>query len=304
MTITCVAWGNLLSGAKFLRAFTIFTAAILASASPAFAQTGPNTAPPGADGAGPPDNNRVTIGIGAATLPDYEGASSNTITPGAVAIGVVGGHDFFTRGTQLYVNLLKSNPGPVLNYEIGVIGALRFQRTNRVDNRQVRALGELDTAYEVGGYAGVSKTGVITSPYDTLTARVAYVRDVSNTHDSYVITPQVNYTTPLSIRTIVSLGASADYVGKGYGRTYFGVSPIGTRLSGLRSYDINDSGFKNVNVSLFVLQSLSGDIRRGLGVGAGVLYGKMLGKYKDSPLVRDVGDSDQLAAAAGLTYTF
>jgi outer membrane scaffolding protein for murein synthesis (MipA/OmpV family) len=288
-----------------LRALTLaLSAAVLVSASPAFAQSEPNAAPPGADGNMTPDNNRLTIGIGAATLPDYEGANSNSITPGAVAIGVVDGHDFFTRGTQLYVNLLKSQPGPVLNYEIGVIGAARFQRTGKVDNRQVRALGELDAAYEVGGYVGLSKTGVITSPYDTLTARVAYVHDVSNTHDSYVITPQINYTTPLSIRTLVSVGASADYVGKGYGRTYFGVTPIGTTLSGLRSYDINDSGFKNVNVSFFVLQSLSGDIRHGLGVGAGVLYGKMLGKYKNSPLVRDVGDSDQIAAAAGLTYTF
>lgn len=273
-------------------------------ASPAFAQSEPNAAPPGADGNMTPDNNRLTIGIGAASLPDYEGASKNVITPGAVAIGVVGGHDFFTRGTQLYVNLIKSQPGPVLNYELGVIGAVRFQRTGKVDNRQVRALGELDTAYEVGGYAGVSKTGVITSDYDTLTARVAYVHDVSSTHDSYVITPQINYTTPLSIRTLVSIGASADYVGKGYGRTYFGVSPIGTRLSGLRTYDINDSGFKNFNVSAFVLQSLSGDLRHGFGVGAGLLYGKMLGKYKDSPLVSDVGDADQLAAAVGLTYTF
>ncbi|WP_380787985.1 MipA/OmpV family protein [Sphingomonas sp. R86521] len=288
-----------------MRAFSLaLSVAVLASASPVLAQNAPNAAPPGVDGNTAPDNNRLTIGIGAATLPDYEGADSNSITPGAVAIGVVGGHDFFTRGTQLYVNLLKSQPGPVLNYEIGVIGAARFQRTGKVDNRQVRALGEIDSAYEVGGYAGVSKTGVITSEYDTLTARVAYVHDVSNTHDSYVITPQINYTTPLSIRTLVSIGASADYVGKGYGRTYFGVSPIGTRLSGLRTYDINDSGFKNFNVSAFVLQSLSGDIRHGWGLGAGVLYGRMLGKYKNSPLVRDVGDADQLAAAAGLTYTF
>ncbi|MEG3163547.1 MipA/OmpV family protein [Sphingomonas sp. PB2P19] len=288
-----------------MRASTlIFTAAALAATSPAFAQDAPNAAPPGAGGSAAADDNRLTIGIGAASLPDYEGASKNVITPGAVAIGVVGGHDFFTRGTQLYVNLLKTQPGPVLNFELGAIGSLRFQRTGKVDNRQVRALGEIDTAYEAGGYVGVSKTGVITSPYDTLTARVAYVHDVSGTHDSYVITPQINYTTPLSIRTLVSLGASADYVGKGYGRTYFGVTPIGTTLSGLRTYDIGDAGFKNFNVSAFVLQSLSGDIRHGLGVGAGVLYGKMLGKYKNSPLVRDVGDADQLAVAAGLTYTF
>lgn len=51
-------------------------------------------------------------------------------------------------------------------------------------------------------------------------------------------------------------------------------------------------------------QSLSGDLRRGFGIGAGVIYGRMLGKYKRSPIVSDAGDASQLAAAIGLTYTF
>jgi outer membrane protein len=103
---------------------------------------------------------------------------------------------------------------------------------------------------------------------------------------------------------LVAFGLSADYAGKGFGRTYAAVTPIGTINSGLRTYDINDSGFRRVNVSAFALQSLSGDLRRGFGVGAGVLYGRMLGKYKDSPIVADVGDADQWLGAVGLTYTF
>ena len=91
-----------------------------------------------------------------------------------------------------------------INYEVGVIAAVRTDRTGRVDNRQVRALGKIDTAYEVGGFVGIGKTGVITSDYDTLTARVAYIHDVSGTHDSYVITPQVNYTTPLSVAVVLT----------------------------------------------------------------------------------------------------
>ncbi len=284
---------------------SLTAAAAMALATPALAQTSePMTAPATPAPDAPADTSRITIGIGAATLPDYEGADSNSITPGAVAIGKIKGFDFFTRGTQLYVNLIPSDGGVGMNYELGVIGGVRMDRTNRVDNLQVRALGKLDTAYELGGYVGIGKTGVITSDFDTVTARVAFVHDVSGTYDSYVITPQINYTTPLSYTTLVSFGASADYVGKGYGRTYFGVTPIGALSSGLRVYDIDDSGFKRLNLSFFALQSLSGDLRRGFGVGAGVLYGKMLGKYKDSPIVSDVGDADQWAGAVGLTYTF
>lgn len=253
---------------------------------------------------GDDDRSRVTIGVGAATLPDYEGADRNSVTPGAVIVGRLDGHDFFTRGTQLYVNLVPSGSGPGTNLEVGVIGAVRLDRTNRVANPQVRALGKIGTAWEAGGYVGVSRTGVVTSEYDTLTIRVAYVHDLSGVYDSYVVTPQVNYTTPLSRRTLVSVGASADYVGKGYGQTYFGVTPSTAVASGLRPYSVGDGGWKRYDLTAFAIQSITGDLRRGLGVGVGVLYGRMLGRFKRSPIVSDIGDANQLAAAAGLTYTF
>jgi outer membrane protein len=287
-----------------LRAFTLSTSAaiaVLLTATPALAQTDPNPSPPITNAR---DNNRVTVAVGVASLPDYDGADSNDFSPVGAVIGTVRGHDFFTRGTQLYVNLIPNTGNVGINYELGVIGGIRTDRTGKVDNRQVRALGKIDTAYEVGGYVGIGKTGVITSDYDTLTARVAYVHDVSDTYDSYVITPQINYTTPLSVRTLVSMGVSGDYVGKGFGRTYSAVTPIGTLNSGLRTYDVNDSGFREINASLFVVQSLSGDLRHGFGIGAGVLYGRLLGKYKDSPIVADVGSADQWMGAVGLTYTF
>lgn len=250
------------------------------------------------------DRSGLTIGIGAATLPDYEGSDQNSVTPGTVIVGKIAGHDVFTRGTQLYFNLLPSGVGPQTNFELGVIGAVRLDRTNEIDNLQVGALGKIDTAFEAGGYIGVSRTGVITSDYDTLTVRVGFTHDVSDVHESYVITPQITYSTPLSRTTLVSIGASADYVGKGYGETYFGVTPAGSLASGLDIYSVSESGWKRYNLTAFVVQSLTGDLRRGLGIGAGLLYGRMLGKYKRSPIILDVGNADQLAAAVGLTYTF
>lgn len=281
-------------------------AAALAPAAAHAQDTVAQTAPPSPNPDIGMSGDRVTIGVGAATVPDYEGADSNDIIPGAVAIGTIGGFDFFTRGTQLYVDVIKDPAGPGTKFELGPIVGVRLQRNSRkgIDDLQVRALGKIDTAYEVGASAGLSRTGVITSDFDTLTVRVGYVRDVSNAYDSYVLSPQVNYTTPLSYSTLVSLGASMDYVGKGYGRTYFGVTPAGTLASGLRTYDVGDSGWKNYNLSAFALQSLSGDLRRGLAIGGGVLYSQYLGRYKRSPLIRDVGDASTWSAAIGLAYTF
>lgn len=287
-----------------MRAIVLGLIAAASFATPALAQDATNpvaTAP-----AQTPDTagDRITIGLGAASVPDYEGASSNEWIPAAVVIGRVKGLDFFTRGTQLYVDFVPDGPGVGTNFELGAIAGARFDRTNKVDQPRVRALGKVDTAIEVGGFVGVSRTGVVTSDYDVLTARVGVVQDVSGTHKSYVVTPQINYTTPLSIRTLVSIGASADYVGKGYGRTYFSVTPAQSLTSGLRAYDASKSGWKRLNLQAFALQSLSGDIRRGWGVGGGVLYGRLLGRYKDSPIVADVGDRDQWTFAAGLSYTF
>jgi outer membrane scaffolding protein for murein synthesis (MipA/OmpV family) len=272
-------------------------------AQPAFAQdTGPVAAPP----AQPADDDptRVTVGLGAVSLPDYDGADTNDWIPGAVVVGRVNGYDFFTRGTQLYVDLVRDAPGPGTGFELGVIGSVRRERVANIDNPQVRALGKLDTAYEAGGFVGVSRTGVITSDFDTLTARVGVVTDVGSVHNSYVVTPQLNYTTPLSLSTLVSLGVAADYVGRGYNRTYYSVTPAQSLGSGLRAFDASDSGWRQLNLSLFGLQSLSGDLRRGFGVGGGVLYGRLLGRAKNSPLVRDVGDKHQWSFAAGVSYTF
>ena len=269
-----------------------------------------DTATAGAPPAPNPDvgtsGNRVTVAVGAATVPDYEGADSNDIIPAAAAIGTLGGFDFFTRGTQLYVDLVRDPSGPGTKFEFGPIAGVRLQRNKvkSIDDPRVRALGKIDVAYELGASAGVSRTGVITSEYDTLSARVGYIYDVSGAYGSYVVTPQINYSTPLSVRNLVSLGVSADYVGKGYGRTYFGVTPAGRVASGLRSYAINDSGWKSYTLSAFALQSLSGDLRHGFGIGAGVLYSQYLGRYKRSPLVGDIGDASTWSAAVGLTYTF
>ena len=291
-----------------MRIFPIVAALALGLPAVAAAQdTSTAGAPPSPVSAeADPGGDRVTIGVGVATVPNYEGADSNDIVPGGIAVGTLGGVDFFTRGTQLYVDLVGDPSGPGTKFELGPIAAIRLQRNSLkgIDDARVRALGKIDRAYEVGAFAGVSRVGVITSDFDILTARVGFVHDVSDAHGSYVITPQVNYTTPLSVRTLVSLGVSGDYVGRGFGRTYFGVTPAGTLASSLRTYSVGDSGWKSYSLSAFAVQSLSGDLRRGLGIGAGVLYTGYLGRYKRSPLVRDIGKTGTWAAAAGLTYTF
>jgi outer membrane scaffolding protein for murein synthesis (MipA/OmpV family) len=244
----------------------------------------------------------LTIGAGASYLPSYEGSDNYTVSGAGLIRGRVSGFSFYSRGTAFLLDVVREPAGAPINIEFGPMVNLRLDRTSRIKDARVRALGEIDTAFEAGAFLGVTKNGVL-HQYDFLTARVDVVHDVTNTHDALIVTPNLEYATPLSRKTLVGLSLSAEHVGSGYARTYFGVTPAGAAASGLSAYNL-DGGFKNVRVALLGSQSLTGDLRRGLGVFAIGSYSRLLGDFKRSPIVRDAGDANQFFAALGLTYTF
>jgi MipA family protein len=252
------------------------------------------------------NRNELTVIVGAATVPSYGGSDENVIVPGAVIRGRVADFPFFTRGPSLYIDAIPNRSDQALDLEFGPVVNLRSDRHNNIKDPQVQRLGKLKRAVELGGWVGIGKTGVFTSAYDNLSFRVAYLNDVNDAHHSYIISPSLEYGTPLSETTFVGVSVSADYVGKGFGRTYYDVTPAGTAASGLRTYSAAGakSGFSKVSGNLVAAQSLSGDLRKGWALFATGGYGRMLGRYADSPLVRDVGSRDQWMGALGIGYTF
>jgi outer membrane scaffolding protein for murein synthesis (MipA/OmpV family) len=268
-------------------------AAALLLASPASAQD-----------AAPVDDGRdtFTVGLGASYLPSYEGSDNYQLSGAGLVRGRVSGFSFYSRATALYLDVVREPADAPLNFEFGPMVNLRLDRTSRIKDAQVRALGEIDTAVEAGGFVGVTKNGVL-HDYDFLTARLDVTHDVTDTHDGLIVTPNIEYATPLSTKTLVGASISADHVSGNFARTYFGVTPLRAAASGLPGYTL-DGGFKNVRATLLGTVSLSGDLRRGWGLFAIGSYSKLLGDFKDSPIVRDAGDSDQFFTAIGLSYTF
>ena len=270
------------------------TAVSILAASPAFAQD---------DEPLPNDPNSLTIGIGGAYLPSYEGSDDYQFTPIGLAFGKVGGFGFATRGTALAIDLIRDDPNDPISIEFGPVVNVRLDRTSRIKDPQVRALGELDTAIELGASAGIAKNGVL-HKYDSLGVRLTWLHDVTNNHDSAVVSPGIEYRTPLSERTLVQLGLEATHVGAGYGLTYFSVTPAGSAASGLPVYT-TDGGWKNWRLSLLAGQMLTGTLRDpGLALFAGVAYSRLLGDFRRSPIVAIAGDADQYFVTAGLAYTF
>ncbi|HEX8571812.1 MAG TPA: MipA/OmpV family protein [Allosphingosinicella sp.] len=268
----------------------------LLAAAPALAQ---ETAEEG----WPDDRNSLTIGLGGAYVPSYEGSDDYILTPVALAFGKVAGFGFATRGTALYVDLIPDKADSPLAFDLGPVANLRLDRSSRVEDAQVRALGDIDAAIEAGAWAGLRKNGVL-HQYDSLGIRVAWQTDLTDTHESSVITPAIEYSTPLSPRTLASFSLQAEHVGDGYARTYFSVTPAGALASGLAAFNA-DGGWKNWRATLLLGQSLTGNLRNPkLSMFGGVGYSRLLGDFARSPIVRVAGDRDQYFATLGLAYTF
>lgn len=285
---------------------SLIAAAVALTATPAFAQdANPAQQPAAPLPADPPSDGRdtFTIGVGGAYLPDYEGSDDYRFIPIGAARGRVQGFNFFTAGTQLFVDAIPSPAGPSFDFQAGPVLAVNFNRTVRSDDTFVRRLGRHRLAFEVGGFVGIAKTGVITSAYDTLSARVSIVNDVSGVNRSYVITPSISYGTPLSRHAYVSISASADYAGGRYAQTYFGVTPAESLRSGLPVY-YGDNGWKDITFGALVNHSLTGDLLHGLSIFGTGSYSRLEGDFARSPLVRLRGDRNQFFGALGLAYTF
>lgn len=247
----------------------------------------------------------VTLAVGGALSPSYTGSDDYRINPGVIIRARVSGHAITTRGTFVTVDALAKPRRDRTEWNLGPAAGVRLNRAGRIGDAQVRALGKLDPAWEIGGWAGVTRHGVLTSDEDSLSLRVSALADTGGAHESYTITPTVEYTMPISRGTLVGLSLSTDYVGRGYGRYYFNVSPSGSQASGLAPYTGGaKAGFMRASGGLLVAQSLSGDLRKGWALVAGGTYGHLFGRYADSPIVRNAGDRYQWLGGLGVAYSF
>lgn len=262
------------------------------------------SAQPAGSGRPPEDRNSLVLGLGGGIAPEYEGADDYGFQPGGVIQGKVDGFDFQVRGPNIYVDLLRDAPESRWNLIAGPVAQVRFERNSRNDiaDPRVAALGTRDTAVELGGYVGIGRKGFLIPPA-SLTFDLAFVRDVAGGHDSFILTPGVALSSPLSQRSFARLGVTADYVGKGYGRTYFDVAAL-PNPDALPAYPTRGSGLKSMGATFLLTHDLGGDNRKGWALFGLAGYKRLLGQYARSPIVRDAGSADQFLGIAGIAYAF
>ena len=269
----------------------------LLAATPALAQ--------GAGDPGLPNPNdqsdTFTIALGGAWIPDYEGSNDYEGTPFAAIRGRVNGMSFSTRGTYLYLDLIR-RPDSGIDFDAGPIVGFRRERTGKVKDDFVTRLPERDTAIELGGFVGATFHG-LTNPYDQLSLRLDVVSDVGGAHKSTIFSPAIDFGTPLSKHTFIGASLSADFVAGRYAEYYYSISPAEGFIAGLPAYDA-DGGMKNWKLSALINQSITGDLTHGLSIFGAGSYSRLVGDITDSPIVDDRGSASQWQFALGLAYTF
>jgi len=243
----------------------------------------------------------VTVGVGAAITPDYEGSDDYRVIPAAAIRGQVSGISFTTRGTYLYVDVVPKSGGK-LDFDAGPIAGLRLGTRRHIHDDVVELLPRRKRAVEVGGFAGVSVHG-LTNPYDTLGFRLDVTHDVGGAHKSTIFSPNVEFSTPLSHTTYASLSAGMEFVGNKFADYYYTINPADSLASGLPAFDA-DGGMKNWKAGLLLNQSITGDLLHGFSVFGLGQYSRLVGDFKRSPIVSQRGSASQWLGALGVAYTW
>ena len=266
-------------------------------AAPALAQNPAAGGPP--PGVRDDGSDRLTIGFGLGVSTDYEGSDDYKLQPGGLFQGRVSGIEFQVRGPGITTDFVPDKPDSKTRLAFGPALQLRLDRTGEIKDPRVAALGDRKTAVEVGFTAGIGKRGVLIPPA-SLNFDVTFLHDVAGAHKSYVVTPTLSLNSPVSRSSFARLGVSADFVGKGYAATYFDVAPGNV----LPAYATNGGGLKSLGTSLLYTHDLGGAPRKGWGLFALANYKRLVGKFADSPIVRDAGSASQVFAVAGVSYSF
>jgi MipA family protein len=250
----------------------------------------------------PPAGDTVTVGLGVGVSPSYEGADEYKLIPGGILRGTVAGHDFFLGGLQLNIDAIPNGAVKDIDLSLGPVVGVRLNRNGRVKDARVAALGELNAAVELGGFAAIGTANGFTSRNDSLALRVSYVRDVANAHKSHLITPSIEYSRRFGMRTFSTIALSAEFAGDRYASYYFDVSPAQSAASGLRPFAAK-GGLKSLGGNLLLVYSLS-DRPKGWSLFGIASYSRLQGDFARSPVVADAGSANQAFGALGVGYTF
>jgi outer membrane scaffolding protein for murein synthesis (MipA/OmpV family) len=242
----------------------------------------------------PPPRN--FIALGPAIAPDYLGSKDYEAVPlllGNVEVGPTR-LELEGFGARLDVSGLVSEGG---RFDYGP--ALRYQPgRDDVDNREVRALPDVDDSVEIGGFLRFGgPLGLYTADEGFL--RLDVLADVADGHGGVIGTISGEYTFRPDPRLGLSGLVSTSLASDDYADAFFSVSDRGAAASGLGPFDA-DGGVRDVSAAVIATWAFS----REWGLVAVGRVTQLVGDAADSPVVDDAGDATQVFGGLALSYAF
>lgn len=229
----------------------------------------------------------VTVGVEGEVLPAFEGSSQYLVYPVPVfGLRPAGRAARFrserdSAGIAL-LNLGSFHAGPAVKFK---------SARNESDSEQLRGLGDVDWALEVGGFAEYW-------PSEWLRTRLE-VRRGFNGHEGIVADLTADAVVPLLARWTLSGGPRMTLADSKATAPYFGINAAQALASGLPEFNTK-GGVHSVGVGAQVRYQWTQQWASRVFVE----YERLLGDAAASPLVAQRGSPDQVTVGAGVTYSF
>jgi outer membrane scaffolding protein for murein synthesis (MipA/OmpV family) len=234
----------------------------------------------------------LTLGLGAAFAPDYEGSDDYAFVPlWNLRVGNLYHPETFVQilGPQLRSNLVPSD-----HWRFGVSGRY-LPDYEDVDDDEVQDLEDVDAVGLLGATLGYD---FVAGPRSDVALELDAQYDVAESNGG-ILTPRFRWRQPWSERTVFETTLATTWASEDYMSNRFGIDAGAAADSGLDTHDA-DEGFKSASIS----GSLTFRLSRGLSLTGVAAYTRLLGDAEDSPIVDDRGSENQALGGVLLNYTF
>lgn len=226
------------------------------------------------------------FGLGVGYAPDYEGSNEYEAVPLLQAkVNWQQGYFLSFLGNSLRANVIPSR-----SWRLGPLLRFRMERDD-VSDDEVDDMRKVDAAMEAGLFGGYSGKHWLTT--------LSVAKDVAAGHHGVVGELGLGYKVPFETRGQLTLFALTTYADSDYMQSYFGVDAADSARSGLNTYSA-DSGIKDVGAGV----AWQYNFNRNWGMLALARYTRLLEDAKDSPVVDEEGEADQLFGGLVFNYRF
>ncbi len=232
-------------------------------------------------------------GLGALSIPEYDGANDADIVP--LVIGRIQRNQYYleVQGLTTRVNVSR-----VQGIEFGPMFGFRFARDEDLDNETIAMFEEIDSTIEAGAFINFLFQGIF-SDSDQVSFSLDILTDTSDAHDGTIAELNSTYSYMSGERLRVSASLILEYGNDEFTDTYFSVSEQNSIVSGLPRYEAEE-GFNRLSATLFANYMLNQQWSV-MGLAG---YQRLLGDAADSPIVDIEGDENQMLFGAGIAYHF